>query len=403
MGTTGAAGSSGTRRALRPVGATFLTLGLFLGSWTVTTPEIQDALGGGPGRLGLVLTGALVVAAAMNTLGGALAERRGTSAALRLTLVWWGAALVVGSVAPAPWGVAIGIVAVLSASGAVDVVANVGATAALAARPGRLVRFHALFNVGGAGGAVMVGVLLGLGGAVGWRWAWAACAVAVLAVVVAARGVALPAGHAGEHVRLSDGMRTLRREGLVPVALAFALGATVEGGINTWGVLQLRGQLDAGLLVGAGGAVLGYLIAVVARLGVSGVQSARGARRVVTAGTVLAGAGLVVLATVGQPVVAAVGLVLAAGGISVCWPLLMSEVGRGRARPGMVVGAVSTVGYLGAVVGPGLIGLVAGRFGLGAGLAVLAAGAFCIPLLLRGRRRGPTTGPAHDTGAPHDR
>ena len=41
------------------------------------------------------------------------------------------------------------------------------------------------------------------------------------------------------------------------------------------------------------GSVLGYLIAVVARLGVSGVQSARGARRVVTAGTVLAGTGLV--------------------------------------------------------------------------------------------------------------
>ncbi len=378
---------SGVDRRLVPVAGTLVTLGLFIGIWTVVTPEIEAALGGGPGRLGLVLTGALVVAAAMNTVGGALAERRGTSAALRLTLAWWAVALAVGTVAPAPWGVALGIVVALSGSGAVDVVANVGATAALADRPGHLVRFHALFNIGGAFGAVVAAALLGLTGAVGWRLAWAAAAVFVVVALVLSLGADLPAGHPGEKVRLSEGMRTLHRERLIPVALAFALGATVEGGVNTWGVLQLRGQLDAGLVVGAGGAVLGYLIAAVARLSVSRVQTAAGARRVVAAGTVVAGCGLVVLATVTVPVAAAAGLVMAAGGISVCWPLLMSEVGRGRERPGMVVGAVSTVGYLGAIVGPGAIGLVAGAFGLSTGLLVLAVGAFGIPLLLRTGRR----------------
>lgn len=385
---TGAtAPSTPFRPALRPVAATFAALGLFLGAWTVTTPEIERELGGGPGRLGLVLTGALLVAALMNTLGGALAERRGTSAALSLTMAWWATALGAGSVAPAPWGVVLGVVAVLSTSGAVDVVANVGATAALADSPGRLVRLHALFNVGGAAGAVMVGVLLGLAGAVAWRIAWGVTALVVLVVLALARGAQLPAGHAGEHVALSAGMRTLHRERLVAVALAFAAGAVVEGGINTWGVLQLRGQLDAGLLVGAGGAALGYVVAVLARLSVSGVQTARGARRVVTGGTLLAASGLAVLATVTQPAVAALGLVAAAGGVSVCWPLLMSEVGRGRSRPGMVVGALSTVGYLGAVIGPGLIGLVAGRFGLSAGLWVLAVTAAAIPVLLRVGRR----------------
>ena len=375
-------------RQLAPIAGTFATLGLFIGIWTVVTPEVESALGAGPGRLGLVLTGALVVAAAMNTVGGALAERRGTTAALRLTLGWWAVALAVGAFAPALWGVALGVVVALSGSGAVDVVANVAATAALADRPGRLVRFHSLFNVGGAFGAALAGVLLGWSGTIGWRLAWGGAAVVVVVVGVLSLGVDLPAGHAGEKVRLSEGMRTLHRERLVPVAVAFALGATVEGGINTWGVLQLRGQLDAGLLVGAGGAVLGYLVAVVARLSVSGVQTAAGARRIVVVGTLAAGCGLVILATVTTPVPAAAGLVLAAGGISVCWPLLMSEIGRGRERPGMVVGAVSTVGYLGAIVGPGAIGLVAGVFGLSSGIMVLAGAAFLIPVMLTvGRRR----------------
>lgn len=379
---------------LAPIAGTFATLGLFLGIWTVVTPEIESALGAGPGRLGLVLTGALIVAAAMNTVGGALAERRGTTAALRITLGWWAVALAVGAVTPAPWGVALGIVVALSGSGAVDVVANVAATAALADRPGHLVRLHSLFNVGGALGAVLAGVLLGLTGAVGWRLAWGGAAVVVVVLLLGSMRADLPAGHAGEKVPLSDGMRTLHRERLVPVALAFALGATVEGGINTWGVLQLRGQLDAGLVVGAGGAVLGYLIAVVTRLSVSGVQTAAGARKVVVVGTITAGVGLVVLATVSEPVPAAAGLVVAAGGISVCWPLLMSEVGRGRERPGTIVGAVSTAGYLGTIVGPGAIGLVAGVFGLSAGLLVLAAAAFGIPvMLLAARQQAPGVRP----------
>ena len=377
-------------RTLAPVAGTFATLGLYLGAWTVTTPEIERALGGGPGRLGLVLTGALVVAAAMNTWGGALAERRGTSSALALTLSWWVAALVVGAALPAPWGVVLGVVTVMSTSGAVDVVANVGATAALADSPGRLVRLHAVFNVGGALGAALAGVLLAVVGGVGWRVAWVVVAAGALTVLVLSRGIDLPAGHAGEHVAIGDGLRTLRREGLLPVAFAFALGAMVEGGVNTWGVLQLRGQLDAGLLVGAGGAVLGYVIAMAARLSVSGVQTAAGARRAVVVGTLSAAAGLAVLATVTQPVVAAVGLVVAAGGVAVCWPLLMSEVGRGRERPGTVVGAVSTVGYLGIVIGPGVIGVVAGVVSVAAGLWVLAVAAVAIPVLLqRGARRRP--------------
>jgi MFS family permease len=380
---------SGPGRQLFPIAGTFVSIGVFIGTWTVVTPEIEAALGGGPGRLGLVLTLALVAAAAMNTLGGALTERRGTTVALRWTLAWWTVALATGAVAPAPWGVALGVVVAMSGSGAVDVVANVGATAALADRPGRLVRIHAAFNIGAAAGAVLTGVLLGLAGAVGWRIAWACAAAGVATMFAVSLRAELPAGHAGEKVGLGEGMRTLRRERLVPVAIAFALGATVEGGVSTWGVLQLRSQLDAGLLLGAGGAVAGYLIGAATRIAVGGTRSAAGARRVITAGTLGAAGGLIVLATVSQPAVATLGLVVAAAGISVCWPLLMSEVGRGRERPGVVVGAVSTVGYLGIVIGPGAIGLISGAFGLSVGLLVLAAAALSIPAVLTLRRSTP--------------
>ena len=184
-------------RRLVPLGGTLGTLGLFIGMWTVVTPEVEAALGGGPGRLGLVLTGAL--------LRGCVDEHAGRGAG-RAT--WHlrraapdagvvGGRTGRGTVAPAPWGVALGIAAALSGSGAVDVVANVGATAALADRPGRLVRLHSLFNVGGALGAVLAAVLLASDAASGWRIAWAASAVVVMVLLAATRGVELPAGTRG--------------------------------------------------------------------------------------------------------------------------------------------------------------------------------------------------------------
>ena len=124
------------------------------------------------------------------------------------------------------------------------------------------------------------------------------------------------------------------------------------------------------------------MVAIAARLSVSRIETGAAARRAVVGGAGLAALGLVVLAGVRQPVLAAGGLVVAAGGISVCWPLLMSEVGRGRERPGVLVGAVTTVGYLGAVIGPGLVGAVAGIFGVSVGLAMLAACAVGVPMLL---------------------
>ena len=107
---------------------------------------------------------------------------------------------------------------------------------------------------------------------------------------------------------------------------------------------------------------------------------------------------MAVLATAGTAVFAAVGLVLAAGGISMCWPLLLAQAGAGRSRAGAVVGAVSAVGYLGLVMGPAVVGWVAEAVGLRAALGVLAAAAVVVavvpaPVEAGSPPAGPTSGP----------
>jgi MFS family permease len=88
----------------------------------------------------------------------------------------------------------------------------------------------------------------------------------------------------------------------------------------------------------------------------------------------VATAGAIILALAHAPLLAGAGLVLAAGGISLCWPLLIAYASAGRARPGLVVGGVTGVGYLGFVLGPTLVGWVSAAAGLRWGLLVLALG-----------------------------
>jgi hypothetical protein len=217
---------------------------------------------------------------------------------------------------------------------------------------------------------------------------WPVIAAVAVVVAVRGRGVALPADAAGEHVGVLDGLRTLWRERLMVVALAFALGAVVEGGVGTWGVLHLRRQLDAGLLLGAGGAVMGFAVAAVVRSSMGRVQTRRAAHQALVAGTGTATVGVLALALAPWPVVAALGLVAAASGVAVTWPLLLAEIGRDQERPAVLVGAASTLGYVGLVGGPVVLGAVVAAWGTQVALVVVAVlSAMIAPCALVHRRR----------------
>jgi predicted MFS family arabinose efflux permease len=355
---------------LAVVAATFVVFGTFWGSWAVAAADIEDSLGLSHGGFGLLLSAALAGAVACNAVGGALAERRGTAPVLAASLAGWAVLLLVSAACHPGVPFAVLLVVAMGLGGVVDVVMNVAATAGLAGRPGALVRFHATFNAGAAIGAAVTGLLLAAD--VSWRWAWLAIGLVALVIAVWLRGAELPAGEAGEHVPLTGALSVLRREGLLLVATAFAVSSLVEGGVELWGVLFLRTTLPSGLAVGVVSAVAAYLVATTARSVLGPTVGRRGPVQGVAAGAGTAMAGILLLALADSGPVAGLGLVLAAGGISLCWPLLLSLASADRARPGAVVGAVTAVGYTGFVVGPTVVGALAAGLGLRAGLVLLA-------------------------------
>ncbi|MCA1830302.1 MAG: MFS transporter, partial [Actinobacteria bacterium] len=262
-------------------------------------------------------------------------------------------------------------------------VMNVAATAALAERPGALVRFHAFFNGSAAVGAAVSALLIARGSS--WRWTWTVDGV--LAWIVAALCVraTLPAGGAGDQLPLTAALRFLRRERLIMIAVAFAMAAMVENGTELWGVLLLRTHLARGLLVGGSSAVAGYVVATIARVFIGPAAGRRGAARGVMLGTITAASGLVLLALAHVAWLAGAGLVIAAGGVSMCWPLLLAYSSQSRERPAAVVAGVTAVGYLGFVVGPAIVGAIADRAGLNIGVLFLAAAALYVAASVRRR------------------
>lgn len=370
--------------SLRPIAAAFVVFGSFWGGWAVAVADVESDFGLSHGQFGLLLSLALAAAAVANALGGALAERHGTRRTLAISLALWAVALLAGAVAPSLALFALAFVAVVAAGGVVDVTMNVAAIAGLGSEGSAVVRFHALFNVGAALGATAVG--LATAGGIGWRWAWVAVAVVAAGLAFVLGRHDIPAGGAGARVPLSGALSLLRREGLVLLAVAFAVGSMVEGGVELWGALFLRTTLPSGLAVGATSLVLGHLVAAGARAFLGPMASRGGAARGVSIGAGAAAAGTLLLAGGGHPLVAGAGLVIAAGGISMSWPLLLSLVAAGRDRPGAAIGAVTSIGYVGFVIGPTIVGWMAGTLGLRAGLLLLGAAAVFVAVAPRLRR-----------------
>ena len=78
------------------------------------------------------------------------------------------------------------------------------------------------------------------------------------------------------------------------------------------------------------------------------------------------------MAASGTAAVALVGFALAGAGISLAAPVVFGAAGRGRANAASAVATATTLGYLGLLVGPPLVGGIAQATSLAVSFLVLA-------------------------------
>jgi hypothetical protein len=360
------------RRARLGVALTFLVTGVVFATWSARVPAIKQALQLSEGGLGVAFMGLNAGAVVGLQLGGLLVPRTGSRAALRVVLPAYVAALAGPAVAGDLATLTVALFALAAANSVVDVAMNAHGVA-VEHGLGRPVMsgFHAMYSLGGTVGAVL-GALAAAAG-LGRTPHFLAVTGAGVALAVLATRLLLPSR---ADAVLADLVGGWSGRVLALGALGFCL-LLAEGSAYDWAAVYLRDGVGATPGTAAAGVAAFAAAMTIGRLAGDRVAARLGPVVAFRSGALLAGTGFGASLLVGTPAAGLAGVGLLGAGLSLTFPLAISAAGRLGGSAATAVARVSTLGYLGAFVGPGLIGALAGPFGLPAALAlpaVLVAG-----------------------------
>jgi MFS family permease len=403
-------------RRLRIATTVFFALdGFLFAGWVVRIPAVKEQTGASPSALGLALLGVSAGGVVTMMLTGRLCRRYGNHS---VTVV--AAALLSLGVALPPLthsAVSLGLVLLVfgAAYGGLNVAMNAAAVDLIAAL-GRPVMpgFHAAFSLGGMAGAGLGGLVAGQLSAT--RHLLMLTAVGLVLTALAGRvllthpvpaparvaagspPVSPPVAPSGPPEGPSDGpskgppaagratpsARRARRLVLVLglIALCTAYG---EGALADWSALHLTEDLHTGPGTAAAGYSLFALAMTAGRLCGTALLERLGQSRLLTAGGLTAGAGMLMGSLAPEIWLVLTGFVITGLGLANLFPVAVARAGA-LTGPGGVA-AASTLGYGGMLLGPVAIGFLAEWFSLTAALttvAVLAVVAAGVGRVVRG-------------------
>jgi MFS family permease len=361
---------SPVRRARGAITAVFLLTGVLYGTWAARIPAVRDRLDLSDGELGLALAFIPIGAVVAMPLAGAVSARIGSRGATRLGFA--ALCLTTATVALAPSLVPLcALAAALGAGmGGVDVAMNVhGVTVERRYERPIFVGLHAGFSFGGLLGAALGALIAGAGVDERVHLALAGGLAAAVGLVWSHR--LLPAAEDASAEDQPVFVRPPRRVWALG-ALAFAC-LLIEGASADWSGVYLKDELGTG----AGLAALGFtafsVTMTLGRLIGDRLVERAGPVLVVRVGGLIAAVGFGLALLAQTPAAALAGFACLGAGMSSIVPIVFRAAGHVPGVPsGVALSAVTTVGYLGFVTGPAIIGALAELTGLPAALGVVA-------------------------------
>ena len=380
----------------------FMLSGIAFASWVVRIPDIQRGLELSEGALGLVLLSVAFGGLLAMPLSGLLISRFGSRAVAR------GAALTlaISIMLPPRLSSVAALAGVLLVVGAATSVLSVALNTQAAALERRMKRpimagLHALYSVGGLLGAAAGGLVAGAGIGAGAHLAGAGAlvAIAALATTPALLASALDGG-GGAPAFVRPG-RPLLLMGVVAFCVLFG-----EGALADWSAVYLRDVVHSGPATAAAGYAAYSLMMAIGRFAGDRLTLRAGPVGMVRGGALLAATGMLLALTQREAWLVVIGFGAVGAGFSTIYPTVLAAAGRVRgAPPASSIAVVSSMGYVGLLAGPPLIGIVAEWTSLILGLGLVALTSLLIlPLsavvpdvpgrVPRGRRQPITPAPA---------
>ncbi|WP_350278844.1 MFS transporter [Kribbella sp. HUAS MG21] len=368
---------------LKPV-AGFAAFGLFWGAWGAILPAIRAGAGVNDGELGVALLMIGLGALVSMRFTGYLIDRYGGIVLPVVTV-----AFALCGVLPALAGSAVSLSAALlllgATSGATDVAVNAAGSHAeeVTGRPVMNLA-HGMFSVAvvvaslGTAGlrAAGVGALPVLG---------AAAALIVLTAVIALTPGATTAKPSSQ-TTAADAVpseRPTRQPVLLVLGGLCALAYLVENAWQSWSAVHLDTSLNATAGLSSIAPAVFAAAAATGRFAGNAVLKRVRPVPLLMAGAAIAAVGSLIAATAGNSWTALAGIGVAGLGTSVCAPTIIGMAGAwaGPERRAGAISVVTTIAYLGFLVGPAAVGALSSAWSLPSALASVAVLAVVVAAL----------------------
>jgi fucose permease len=365
----------------------FFVNGAAIGTWVAQIPWIQERFDLSESAIGLVIAGMSLAVVVAFPIAGQAVVKHGSE-----RMVWIGGiatalAVSLPVLAPEPVLVAAGLFVLGGSSATMDVSMNshgVGVEHCLE-RP-IMSSLHAGWAFGGMAGASFAALMSALGADPRVTVALAS-GLMLVALVASARRIGPGSEAEGEQAPRF----TLPSRGVALLAVLCLLVMLTEGAMADWGGLYLSQDLDAQTAVAALAFAFFTAGMTVGRLFGDWINRLAGPVTLLRWGALLTGIPLAAMLLIAHPAAALLGLFAIGLGVSNGVPLMFSAAGRQpETPPGPAIAAVSSMGSLGFLAGPPLIGFLAGATSLPWALATLILGAAAVFALARratGERR----------------
>lgn len=365
-----------------PLATTYLGFGLFWGTWSVVYLEFVGSRSFSNSRMSLYLLTLTVVSVVTMVLVAPKIVHLVPAHSLPTAVACYGVGIALMPFVPDDGlFLAFGIAGL--GTGMIDVLVNqTGHRLEAATERPVLQMVHMSYSLGAVIGAlVSAGLLVGMGeGAFRVALLLAALGQIPALVTCFTSPVLRERGHvdpAGERISL---VAFVRHPALLATGLIVLSAFFVEGSLDVWAVTYLRASLDASVVGGALGFAAFGLATAVGRGFAARILFGMGYKRTILfsgIGSAAAGIMIILAPTAGVAAIAylILGFCLASAG-----PAAFGSIeGRG-AEAGVMIAAVTTMGYTGFVIGPPVMGKLADDFGIRATMIVITLATFGILL-----------------------
>ena len=349
--------------------ALFFIGGFGAASWAPLVPLLRERLAIGEDVLGMLLLCIGIGSLLTMPLSGAAAVRFGCRKTLSVAATVFALFLLVLCQVDNMVLAAVSLLVFGAMMGCIDVVINIQAVLVEKAAKRRLMSgMHALWSVGGFIGAGLFGIWVGTLGLTPLISTCIAVGIMLLTLAFFARHL-LPFGGEG-----GGAMVAIPRGIVAFVGVVACIAFLMEGAIMDWSGVFLTTVRGFDLsLAGMGFTVFSAAMLVMRLLGDVTVQWL-GQKPVVVGGSLLAFLGFLLVIFAPGSLLLYIGFFAIGIGSANIVPVFFSLLGKQQDMPiSMAVPAVSTLGYLGILMGPAAIGFLAHQTSLYAAFGLLAA------------------------------